>query len=88
MKKVEKLVPDTSVIIEAVLSQQLTSKKAAPKAIVFHEAVLAELEHQANQGRAIGFLGLDEIERIRELASKHKRTEGAIRSRLVRLGIA
>ncbi|MBW2970633.1 PINc/VapC family ATPase [Candidatus Woesearchaeota archaeon] len=67
-----KVVPDTSVIIEGVLSNQLKAKELTAKSIIFHEAVLAELEHQANQGRAIGFLGLDELDRIRELSDKQK----------------
>jgi len=69
-EKIEKLVPDTSVIIEGLVSQKLEKKELIVKEIIIHEAVLAELEHQANTGKAIGFLGLDEIKKIRELAAK------------------
>ena len=39
---------------------------------MFHEAVLRELEHQANLNKAIGFLGLEEIEKVKRLSSKFK----------------
>jgi len=65
----DKLVPDTSVLIEGMVSAKIKSKDIHVKEVVIHEAVLAELEHQANLNKAIGFLGLDEIKRIRELAT-------------------
>jgi ATPase len=70
MEKIEKLVPDTSVIIEGLVSQKLEKKEFEVNEIIIHEAVLAELEHQANAGKATGFLGLDEVKRIREIAEK------------------
>jgi ATPase len=66
--KIAKLVPDTSVIIEGLLSKKITNKELKIGSVIIHEAVIAELEHQANLGKAIGFLGLDEIKRIRDLA--------------------
>lgn len=67
--KIEKLIPDTSIIIEGLLSKKIKENELKINSIIIHEAVIAELEHQANLGKAIGFLGLDEIKRIRELAS-------------------
>jgi len=64
------LVPDTSVLIERVISTRLDNKEISFSRIVIHEAVIAELEHQANQDRAIGFLGIDEIERLKTLSSE------------------
>lgn len=66
-KQIEKLVPDTSVIIEGLVSEKISKKELKVKEIIIHEAVLAELEHQANLDKAIGFLGLDEIKRLKEL---------------------
>jgi len=66
----EKIVPDTSVIIEGLLSDKIGKDEIKTKEVIIHEAVLAELEHQANKGKAIGFLGLDEIKRIKDLATK------------------
>lgn len=65
--RVDKLVPDTSVIIEGLVSDKIKKKEIIVNQVIMHEAVLAELEHQANQNKAIGFLGLDEINRLREL---------------------
>jgi len=64
MEKIEKLVPDTSVIIEGLISEKIEKKEILFEEIIIHEAVLAELEHQANLGRAVGYLGLDELEKI------------------------
>ena len=68
---IERIVPDTSVIIEGLLSDKIRNNEIKANEIIIHEAVLAELEHQANLGKAIGFLGLDEIKRIKELASNN-----------------
>ncbi len=65
---IDKIVPDTSVIIEGLLSEKIRNNHIKSTEIVIHEAVIAELEHQANLGKAIGFLGLDEIKRIKRLS--------------------
>ena len=67
---IERIVPDTSVIIEGLLSDKLKSGHIKSNEIIMHEAVIAELEHQANMGKAIGFLGLDEIKRIKKLSAE------------------
>ncbi|MEM4266849.1 MAG: PINc/VapC family ATPase [Candidatus Nanoarchaeia archaeon] len=72
MEKVEKLVPDTSILIEGLISEKIQQKELIFDEIIIHEAVLAELEHQANLGRAIGYLGLDELEKIWNLAAESK----------------
>ena len=72
---IERIVPDTSVIIEGLLSYKLKKNEIIATQIIIHEAVLAELEHQANLGKAIGFLGLDEIKRMKEFADKSKSFE-------------
>jgi len=67
---IERIVPDTSVIIEGLLSEKLKNNQIKANEIIVHEAVIAELEHQANLGKAIGFLGLDEIKRIKKLSAE------------------
>ncbi|MBI5391671.1 Flp pilus assembly complex ATPase component TadA [Candidatus Woesearchaeota archaeon] len=69
MKSFEKIIPDTSIIIEGILSEKLGTEWKA-ETVIIHQAVLSELEHQANQGRSIGYLGLDEIKLLREKADK------------------
>jgi len=66
----ERIVPDTSVIIEGLLSKKISKDEIKTKEVILHEAVLAELEHQANQNKAKGFLGLDELDRLREMSEK------------------
>lgn len=70
IQKVERLVPDTSVVIEGILSRKIEADELLPDNVIIHEAVLAELEHQANENRSVGFLGLEEIDRIKQLAEK------------------
>jgi len=73
VKKVRglKLVPDTSVIIEGLLSKKIEKKHLRPHEILIHEAVMAELESQANKNRETGYLGLEEVKKLRELSQKH-----------------
>jgi ATPase len=70
METIEKLVPDTSIIIEGLISKKIEDNEFKVEEIIVHEAILAELEHQANQGKSIGLLGLDELKRIRELSER------------------
>jgi ATPase len=62
-------VPDTSVVIEGIVSDLVAKGKIKDKVLI-HHAVVAELEHQANYGREVGFLGLDEIKKLREICRK------------------
>ena len=64
-------VVDTSVVIEKVVSQYVKSKKITGKIIV-PRAVLAELEHQANTGQEIGFLGLEELQNLQKFVKEGK----------------
>ena len=66
-KQIDKLVPDTSILIEGLVSEKISKKELNVREIIIHEAVLAELEHQANLDKAIGFLGLDEIKRLKDM---------------------
>jgi len=72
MGKITKLVPDTSIIIERVISHEIKKGNLTVNEIIIHEAVLAELESQANKGREIGISGLEEIKELHALAKKHK----------------
>jgi len=65
------IVPDTSVIVDGRLTQYLRRVREKVK-IVVPEAVVAEIEHQANEGKAIGHTGLEELKKLRELADKGK----------------
>ena len=69
-EKAENIVLDTSVVIEGLVSNKIKSKEISPKKIFVHEAVIAELEHQANGGREKGYLGLEELKELRLLSKK------------------
>jgi len=62
---------DTSVIIEKVASRLIKQDKLSGK-IIIPNAALAELEHQANFNQETGFIGLDELSDLHELARQEK----------------
>ena len=66
--KVNKLIPDTSVIIEGLVSKYIINGQIKVNEVLIHEAVLGELENQANSSKVIGELGLEEVKKIRKLS--------------------
>jgi len=64
-------VTDTSIIIEKKVTELINEKKISGK-IVIPNAVLAELEHQANENQAEGYLGLEEVKALLELSKQGK----------------
>ena len=66
------LVPDTSVVIDGRVSAKIKAGELQGRRIVVPEAVVAELEAQANHGRDIGLRGLEELRRLSELAKMGK----------------
>jgi ATPase len=70
MRSIDKIVPDTSILIEALTSKFLLLGELTTKHIIIHNATIDELEQQANKGRETGYLGLEEIKRVRELCSE------------------
>jgi ATPase len=62
------VVLDTSVVVDGWVSEQVESGEYKGYRIVIPNAVLAEIEHMANQKRDIGRLGMNELERLRALA--------------------
>ncbi|MFH1506684.1 MAG: PINc/VapC family ATPase [archaeon] len=71
-EKAKKIIPDTSIIIEGLLSKKIEKKELKPEFVIVHEAVVAELEAQANRNREVGYLGLEELKKLRELSKKNK----------------
>ncbi|MFB6310398.1 MAG: PINc/VapC family ATPase [Salinirussus sp.] len=61
------LVPDTSVVIDGRLSARVDAGEFAGETIIVPEAVVGELESQANDGRATGWEGLAELRRLVDL---------------------
>jgi ATPase len=73
-----KIVPDTSVVIDGRITSMIKTGEYKGASIIIPEAVVAELEAQANQGREIGFSGLTELQSLCKLAE-----EGEIEIRFV-----
>ncbi len=70
IKKIKRIVPDTSIIIDKKLSELIKQNKLKDVEIVIPAAVLDELQAQASHGREIGFIGLNELKNLRELAKE------------------
>lgn len=76
-----KIVPDTSVIIDGRISSLLKEEEYKGATIIIPEAVIAELESQANQGRDIGLYGLAELQELSRMATKNEITLKYVGSR-------
>ncbi|HUH79348.1 MAG TPA: PINc/VapC family ATPase [Methanoregula sp.] len=64
------LVPDTSVLIDGRITSMIKAGEYKGATIIVPEAVIAELEAQANNGREIGFSGLNELQSLVKLADE------------------
>ncbi|MBU2637670.1 MAG: PINc/VapC family ATPase [Nanoarchaeota archaeon] len=70
----EKIVPDSSIITEGILSKKLKSLKA--EEVIIHEAMFQLLESEAAKEKAAGYLGLDELKNLRTLLGEKLRISG------------
>lgn len=66
----KKIVPDTSILINGKLSELAEKGKLKKVRIIIPKVVVDELQSQASTGRDIGFLGLEEIKKLRRLSKK------------------
>ena len=64
------LVPDTSVLIDGRITSMIKAGEYQGATIIVPEAVIAELEAQANNGREIGFAGLNELQQLCKMAEE------------------
>jgi ATPase len=62
-----KIVPDTSVIVDGRITKIVQEEEFRGCEVVIPEAVVSELENQANRGRETGFNGLEELKNLQEL---------------------
>ncbi|MEN4007119.1 MAG: PINc/VapC family ATPase [Methanobacteriaceae archaeon] len=67
-----KIVPDTSVIVDGRITKIVQKDEFKGCEVVIPEAVVSELENQANRGRETGFNGLEELKNLQELYSEGK----------------
>lgn len=68
------IVPDTSVIIDGRITRLIKKKDHKQSKVLVPEAVVAELEHQANRGKESGYKGLKELNLLRKLSDAGKIT--------------
>ncbi|MFB6303109.1 MAG: PINc/VapC family ATPase, partial [Haloferacaceae archaeon] len=64
------VVPDTSAVIDGRVSERVESDEYADATVYVPEAVVGELESQANAGRDSGWEGLEELQRLADLADE------------------
>jgi ATPase len=62
------VVPDTSVVVDGRVSELVADGEFAGATVTVPEPVVGELEAQANEGRDAGWDGLEELQRLAELA--------------------
>ncbi|MGB9937970.1 MAG: PINc/VapC family ATPase [Methanobacterium sp.] len=62
-----RIVPDTSVIVDGRITKIVQEEEFKGCEVVIPEAVVSELENQANRGRETGFNGLEELKNLQEL---------------------
>ena len=62
------IVPDTSVVIDGRVSDHVEAGEFAGATVYVPEAVVGELESQANEGRDSGWDGLSELQTLADLA--------------------
>jgi ATPase len=71
--KMNKLVADTSIIVDGNISEMIKKDQIEGlEEVIIPLAVLDELQAQASKGREPGFVGLDELKEIRKLCEAKK----------------
>ncbi|HEY9205808.1 MAG TPA: PINc/VapC family ATPase [Candidatus Methanoperedens sp.] len=64
------IVPDTSVVIDGRITAKLKTGEYKDATVIVPEAVVSELEAQANRGKEIGFKGLEELKELSDMAKR------------------
>ena len=68
----ERIIPDTSAVIIGAISDIVENQDLEFPEIIVPEAVVCELEHQANAKRSEGFKGLKELQKLQEMQDEEK----------------
>ncbi len=66
----EVYVPDSTVVTNGVLRRLIADAKIGGRIVICRE-LIQYFENLANEGRALGFIGLEELRMIRTLCTKH-----------------
>jgi ATPase len=70
MKEEFCIVPDTSVIIDGRITAKLKAGEFKSARVIVPEALVSELEAQANRGKEMGFKGLEELKELSDMAKR------------------
>jgi len=65
-----RIVPDTSVIVDGRITDIVQEEEFKGSEVIIPEAVVSELEYQANRGRETGFNGLEELKNLQSLSKE------------------
>ncbi len=63
-----RIVPDTSVVVDGRITRLIEAGEYESPEVIIPNAVIAELEAQANRGHESGLTGLDELAKLQDLA--------------------
>jgi ATPase len=69
---IKRIVSDTSIIVDGKISEMIEKGKLKEIELIIPLAVLNELQSQASKGRESGFIGLDELKKIRKICEDKK----------------
>jgi len=70
MSMVTRIIPDSSIIIDGKVAESIEKGKLKDVELVIPLAVLDELQAQASKGREPGFIGLDELKKLRKICEQ------------------
>ena len=72
------IIPDTSAVIIGAISKIIETEDIDYPEIIVPEAVVCELEHQANANRSEGIRGLKELQKLQYQLSVSNKTDTII----------
>ncbi len=84
----EKIVPDTSVLISGTLTDLIEKGEITKAEIIVPEFAVEELRAQASKGREIGFKGLEEMKKLRTLYANVTMTKSGRRQTFEEIQLA
>jgi len=69
---IKRIIADTSIVVDGRISELIEKGKLKEIELIVPLAVLDELQAQASKGRESGFIGLDELKKIRKICEDKK----------------
>ena len=76
--KIEKAVADPITISEGIISKSLEAKDLKLSALIIHESLLTWLYSESSREKSIGYIGLDELSKLKTLLKSGLRFSGKL----------